>query len=120
MREQLQRPRKLRLTRPLHVLLHVGGHGLLKKDVPLGPIGHRRLRGVLRTRCLRQLVRRLRLLGGLHRIQLRPQQLPEAWAPEPPKLARRLETLRSKLRGVPVGSEEIAVAGAWNGPNLWA
>ena len=49
-----------------------------------------------------------------------PKQLQQAWAPEHPALANRLAALRSRLRGVPVGADEIAVAGAVNGPDLWA
>ena len=49
-----------------------------------------------------------------------PRQLQEAWAPEDQRLANRLAQLRSKLRGVPLGSEEIANAGDENGPALWA
>ena len=49
-----------------------------------------------------------------------PKQLQQAWAPEAPGIANRLEVLRAKLRGVSVGSPEIAVAGAPDGPDLWA
>ena len=48
------------------------------------------------------------------------RQLQEAWAPENPALANRLAALASKLRGVPIDSPEVAPAGSFNGPDLWA
>ena len=50
----------------------------------------------------------------------RPAQLQEAWAPENPKLAKRLSELASKLRGVPTDHNDVAPAGHHNGPDLWA
>ena len=50
----------------------------------------------------------------------RPRQLQEAWAAEDPRLAARLASLASKLRGVPEDSPEVAPAGAFNGPDVWA
>ena len=47
-------------------------------------------------------------------------QLQEAWAPENPKLAKRLSELASKLRGVPQDHTDVAPAGHHNGPDLWA
>lgn len=50
----------------------------------------------------------------------RPAQLQEAWAPENPRLAKRLNDLASKLRGVPKDHTDVAPAGHFNGPDLWA
>ena len=50
----------------------------------------------------------------------RPQQLQEAWAPEPPGLANRLTELRAKLRGVSVDHPDVAAAGSEHGPDMWA
>ena len=46
-------------------------------------------------------------------------QLQEAWAPEPPALANKLLTLRSKLRGVGLDDPIIQPAGSHNGPDLY-
>ena len=50
----------------------------------------------------------------------RPGQLQQAWAAEDPRLAARLASLASKLRGVPEDSPEVAPAGHFNGPDVWA
>ena len=49
-----------------------------------------------------------------------PRQLQEAWAPEDPRIASRLNQLAARLRGVSVTDPDVAPAGAANGPDLWA